>query len=578
MAGIAADAAPAPRAFTLRPRVLRTLLWLRWQLLLRGYSRSASRIVGAVVLAIILIPSAIGLTIGLVAGFRALMPDHAFFAQNLLFYILAGVYLLYALLPLLQFSINEGLDVTKLAVYPLSQPELMASLLISTLLDIPTIAVGIVFVGLGLGWANSPAQAVGIAVVLVLAYIHLVAISQLLLSSMMGVLRTRRYRDLALILATVLGLSCSLGSQAFSRLIPAQQSADNFIAVLNYDIGAWLQFLPPGMVGRAIIAINAGNWAVSGAWLAALVASAYLIIWAWSAVLTRALATPEDGAGASRRRRARATAAAIAAPSAPAIAAPTAASAPDRPSLIPAPALALMQKDLRYYWRDVTYKRAFLGSLYVVGIILLNLFALRSGTGDSITQLIVAASLFLVLNLTAYSFSYEGQAVTTLALFPVRGVHVFLGRNIAAFLVGLVELIALLLVEGAVTQNWVQTGILGITGIGALVAAMGPANVIAVLFPIRMQRQGVGRPQNDSGTGCLTSLISSLSYLGSLLLLSPIAAIVLVPQVLGQPNLSLVLSPLAILYGAGIYAAGTAWASSLYYSRLPKIIEVVARE
>ena len=71
MAGIAADAAPAPRAFTLRPRVLRTLLWLRWQLLLRGYSRSASRIVGAVVLAIILIPSAIGLTIGLVENYGA---------------------------------------------------------------------------------------------------------------------------------------------------------------------------------------------------------------------------------------------------------------------------------------------------------------------------------------------------------------------------------------------------------------------------------------------------------------------------------------------------------------------------
>ena len=42
MAGVTADTLKAPSSFTLRPRMLRTLLWLRWQLLTRNYTRSST--------------------------------------------------------------------------------------------------------------------------------------------------------------------------------------------------------------------------------------------------------------------------------------------------------------------------------------------------------------------------------------------------------------------------------------------------------------------------------------------------------------------------------------------------------
>jgi len=59
---------------------------------------------------------------------------------------------------------------------------------------------------------------------------------------------------------------------------------------------------------------------------------------------------------------------------------------------------------------------------------------------------------------------------------------------------------------------------------------------------------------------------------------APVAALILVPQIAGRPDLTLALAPLALIYGVGVYAGGTALAASQYYPRLTKILEVVTRE
>ncbi len=579
MAGIVAAPTLADRPLgplTLRPRVLRTLLWLRWQLLLRGYSRSASRIVGTVLMVVVLLPLAGGLAIGLVAGFHALLPDQAFVAQNILFFVLAGLYLVYALLPLLQYNLNEGLDITKLTLYPLSRLELMAGLLIATLLDIPTFGVAIVCIGIGVGWAATPLQGLAMAGILLLAYVHLVGISQLLLSAFMGLLRTRRFRDLSLVLVTLLGLSCSLGSQVITRVAPVDGTATGVIALVHIDVGQFLQFVPPGMAARGIVAAYDNDWAFVGLWALLLAITAGLVLWAWSAVLNRSLTTPEVvGGGAVRRRGARRALPAPVAQTAIIGAAPVAAA--PRFQLIPAPSAAIARKDLIYYWRDPQYKRAFLSTLYIVGIILLNFFTL-GGTGRTTSQAVVGVAIFQVLNLTAFAFGYEGAALGTLSYFPVRAVHIFLGKNLAAFTVGVAELLLLLILQGALSGNWAGALVLGSAGLAGLIAAMGPANAIAVLVPLRVAKPGVGRSQGDSGTGCVSTLLIFVSYLVVGVLIIPILAAVLVPAITGHTELYAFLLPLSLVYGVGIYAGGTALASSLYYDRLPKIMEVVARE
>ena len=72
-----------------------------------------------------------------------------------MFLVLTGIYLLWIVLPLLEFTVNEGLDLSKLTLFPLTRAELMASLVLSSLLDVPTLGLLLVFAAVVAGWAFS---------------------------------------------------------------------------------------------------------------------------------------------------------------------------------------------------------------------------------------------------------------------------------------------------------------------------------------------------------------------------------------------------------------------------------------
>ena len=116
-------------------------------------------------------------------------------------------------LPLFEFTVNEGLDVSKLMLFPLTRPELMVSLLFSTLLDIPMFGLILVFIAVVAGWAISlPVTLLTIVAVLIF-YTQVVGMSQLVLAVLMRTLQSRRFRDLSIILIALFSSSCYLFQQ-----------------------------------------------------------------------------------------------------------------------------------------------------------------------------------------------------------------------------------------------------------------------------------------------------------------------------------------------------------------------------
>ncbi len=564
-----AEVAP-PGALALRPQVLRTLLWLRWRLLVRRLGSSTGAIIGFVALALLILPLAALASFGAAVGFRYLLSNNPSGALTLLFYLLGGLYIVWSLLPLMQFTVNEGLDVTKLVVYPLSRPEIMASLLITTLLDLPTLGLLGFFAGVAIGWTSSLQQGVAIGLVLALFYVNMVGLSQTLLAALMGLLRSRRYRELSLLLFTGLGLSCSLGSQIVTRSAAAGTASFSFFETLSkFDIGSWLQFIPPGMAGRAVAAIASNQWTAAAAWSGILLVVALPVLWAWSAILERGLSTAEEiGSGGRTRRRGAKSSSAI----------------PQRDrsfapglSLFPAPALAMCQKDLIYFWRDPQYKRRLLSALYFLGLILLPVFT-GTGSVSSTSSLLLVPPVFLVISLTSYMFGYEGGAATTLSLFPVRAVDILLGKNLAVLSLGIAESILLVGLQSAISGNWSGAPTIGVTLLAAMLAALGPGNLVAIFLPIRVARVALGRSQQDAGTSWVMGFLNTGAYLVTLILILPVAAALYLPQFFGHLEWRLFTIPLALLYSVGIYAGGLAIAASNYYSRLPAILKVVVQE
>jgi len=115
---------------------LRWLFWLRWKLLLRGFSRGGGRtstIIGTVILAFFALIG--GISIAAVT-FLAYRVAPAPVNVDVLVLVFTGVFIFWIIAPLTQVSTNEGLDVSKLTLFPLTRGELMISLLLSTLLDI----------------------------------------------------------------------------------------------------------------------------------------------------------------------------------------------------------------------------------------------------------------------------------------------------------------------------------------------------------------------------------------------------------------------------------------------------------
>jgi ABC-2 type transport system permease protein len=95
---------------------------------------------------------------------------------QLLAAVLTGLWLVWIGLPLTTFSLNEGMDITRLLVYPMSRRELVAAMLLGTLFDAPTYIMLPLFLAIIAGWATSPA-------LLLLLPVFVVAFAQMIFSS-----------------------------------------------------------------------------------------------------------------------------------------------------------------------------------------------------------------------------------------------------------------------------------------------------------------------------------------------------------------------------------------------------------
>ena len=187
---------------------IRWLFWLRWKMFSRGFSgrgsAKVSRIIGAIVLFVFVL--AMALTLGALAFFVGRFAP-APLNVAALFLILTGIFVLWLVLPLLEFSTNEGLDISKLALFPLTRAELMLSLVISTLLDIPTAGLIIVLGAIVAAWATSIPLGLLAFFAMLLFYVQLIAVSQLVLALLQKVLQSRRFRDVSVILVVLLSSS-----------------------------------------------------------------------------------------------------------------------------------------------------------------------------------------------------------------------------------------------------------------------------------------------------------------------------------------------------------------------------------
>ncbi len=97
---------------------LHWLFWLRWKTLMRGYTRRPLSIIGAHIRFALYRPGWWNYR----CRFLFCLPITPSSRQSeVLYLVLTAVLLLWIVLPLLEFTANEGLDASKLVLFPLTR-------------------------------------------------------------------------------------------------------------------------------------------------------------------------------------------------------------------------------------------------------------------------------------------------------------------------------------------------------------------------------------------------------------------------------------------------------------------------
>lgn len=589
MAGVAEVSAPpdqSPRPVSsqshINPAHVRTLLWMRWKLTIRGYRRGGvAGIIGLIFSLAFVVFFVGGLGFGTGVAY-VLLPRAA--AAQVLYVVLAGVYIVWIVLPLLQYTLNEGLDITKLQSYPVTRAEQMMALVLATLMDVGTLGLLGMYIPVAIGWSPSVAAGAITVLALALAYVHTVGASQLVLAAMMGLLRSRRYRDVSIVVFAVLGAACSVVGQLAAR---AMRFA-NLDAIQSIHVEQYLQYTPPGMAAHAIELSARGEYAQALGWAAALLALVPALFYVWARVLERSITSAEEGGGAAvrqRPRRQRVAEEESARQAAAAVAVPASVGTQRRRAfrvLSPA-ALAIAAKDARYLWRDPQLKASLVSSLFILVIVFIPPLGGDGLSGGGFLQPIRVLyaplpALIVGLNLSLNSLGLERQALQMLYLFPVRPLDVFWGKNLTVGVISFGAQVVLSIGLAALTGGWFYVPLALAAGFAAVLVLMGCGNVTSVLMPFRVRELRTGRSSMSSENGCLRSLLSMVTLGVTAVLLMPVAAALAIPLML-QHEIWLVASlPAAVGYGLILHQVATRLIAPHMLKRAPEILAATTRE
>jgi ABC-2 type transport system permease protein len=531
------------------------LVRLKVRLLVNGLRGSGIRAVGFVLGCVYaLVLGAIGFTV--LVALRTTPGDLAVVAEIGGFILVLG----WAGLPLLGFGSDETLDPTRLALLPLDRHQLMGGLLAASM-------VGPVPFGTALALAGgvvafSPASPVA-AVMVIAGLLELclcVALSRAAVTSLSAALRSRKGRDLRIVLVALIGL---LPEAARLLLLHNVHITDVTALRPAAHVVSWL---PPVLPVRAMAAAGGGHWAAALLELAGGFATlAALLAW-WSRALDSVMTTAETPpssrdlapAVALHARRGRQ---------------PLPLFDPGLDALPRTRTGVVAARELRYTWREPR-RRVQLVSGMVIPFVLLAGVLSRGGLEQH--RIVFSALLVAFLagnNRAVNQFGLDGPAfwIHEAAGHDLRSD--FGGKNLAVALTSFPLAVITAVVLAAISGGWPELAMTVCLAAAVVGILLGIGDVASILLPIPAPDSSANLWGTQGGQGCTTGLLSLTVLVVEAALVAPmvIAAITVHGAAL---RVAVVVGGMA--YGASLYRVGLAVAERVGRDRGPELLEAIS--
>lgn len=462
----------------------------------------------------------------------------------------AGVGLGCVVVPAVVLGISEVIGPDHLRPFALTRRQQVAGLLTAAAIGPVPLAGLLVLAGAVVGIARLTAAALPTLVAggAVLTYVAgALAASRLPSVLLSRLLNSRRGRDAALVLASLLGV-----------LVYAMQyvvrAADRLSEPAVARVAGVARWLPPGALGRSLGLAAAGEAAAAARWLAMGMAGVAGVLVVWSFAMRRQLGLAPAPA---RTRRS---------PAAEPLFDGLSAALP-RTSIG-----AVAARELRYQWRDPRRRVQAITAL-VMGLVWPVLNNLQHGRGRSATVLFATAASWLVVFGATNQFGLDGRAAWFDLSSSAGPRRLFLGRNLALFVPGFLAASVACLVLGALTGGWAYVPAALAVSAAGMVAGLGGANVASVVAPMPVPEGSNPLSSGGQGRGCLASLLYGAALVGLTVLLAPLVVAVTVHR--DSPGACLVVGLIGLPCAAAVWWVLTALASRLLRSRVPEVLGAV---
>ena len=482
---------------------LSTLIWLKWRLFRNSLrtSREVINRVASILGLLVALVFAIAIALGLgIAAYALSSPEMADAMQGtstteempsvefIFFSIFAFCFLMWATLPLSVGS-SRQFEPGRLLMYPISLRKLFAIDFISEATSLQSVfaipAITAICLGAGLGTGN-----VGLALLATVPIATFgLALSKWLSTSLGSLLRRRRTRGETVL--ALIGAVAGLGGALIGQIAPTIFRHAESIKELRWT--------PPGAAAVALTnGLADGNAREYALAVSLLVAYVIVLVTATYWIAKRSVL----GKGGSKRR----------APHLTLESAPIAYTGWE-PPLLSSQLAAVVEKELRYLFRNAQVRMMVLMPLILIVIRLANSNRMSDSGGVNVRTFFAdflyygeglmesGGVLYVFLMLTGLFcnlFALEESGMRAIILSPVRRYYILIGKNIAITIVALLFSTGLLVVNQLVFGDLTPRALLFVAFtfviLAMLMCVLG--NWLSIRFPKRMR---FGKRLNVSG-------------------------------------------------------------------------------
>jgi ABC-2 type transport system permease protein len=406
--------------------------------------------------------------------------------------------------------------------------------------------------GVTVGLARGAPGVLVAVVAVLLQVLFCIALARFVTTSMAGLLRSRRGKDLAAFMV----IPIFALYEFFTQVVPRVAAEGKISASSFAGVDSWLRWLPPGLAAHAIGDASDGHPGLAVARLALLAAVIVVLVWLWVRSLRRALVTADTSTQSSRVRGA----------------------------ALPLAGAGLRGTVAARFWlyqrRDpLSLVYWVMTAVIMIAASISTLLGRHHHPGIVIFSAVLGAGFVGAFHANAVGFTGEPFVLEALALSGRRQLRsYFSGQDVVLGVVA-VPLLAVVSFGLAFAARDPAEGFVALAaGLAGLGAALGVANIFTAVLPYPMaKRAGSPMPQSAQGSGAY----ALGSNLGTLAGVGVAAAPVIVAANLTGADPAGVRVPV-LLVCAAAYGLALAWiglhiAARAAEGRLPELCQVAIR-